>query len=113
MQTLPTRPEFEELRRKKGELESENKILTNELRTVKTRITDYISSVEDLKRSKDELEKELEGAKDRVIQLESMKIPESISNDHHEVIEDLKSSHHQTLLKLKAEKKSRLEENQT
>lgn len=113
MQTLPTRPEFEELRRKKGELESENKILTNELRTVKTRITDYISSVEDLKRSKDELEKELEGAKDRVIQLESMKIPASISNDHHEVIEDLKSSHHQTLLKLKAEKKSRLEENQT
>lgn len=34
-------------------------------------------------------------------------------NDHREIIEDLKSSHHQLLLKLKAEKNTRLEENQT
>ena len=114
MQKLPTRQEYEELKRTKKELETENKILTNELRSVKTRISDYISRVEDLKRSKDELEKELEGAKDRIIQLESKTIPESLSdNDHREIIEDLKSSHHQLLLKLKAEKNSRLEENQT
>jgi len=69
MQKLPTRQEYEELKRTKKELETENKILTNELRSVKTRISDYISKVEDLKRSKDELEKELEGAKDRIIQL--------------------------------------------
>ena len=114
MQKLPTRQEYEELKRTKKELETENKILTNELRSVKTRISDYISRVEDLKRSKDELEKELEGAKDRIIQLESKTIPESLSdNDHREIIEDLKSSHHQLLLKLKAEKNTRLEENQT
>ena len=114
MQKLPTRPEYEELKRTKKELETENKVLTNELRSVKTRISDYISRVEDLKRSKDELEKELEGAKDRVIQLESKTIPKSLSdNDHREIIEDLKNSHHQLLLKLKAEKNNRLEENQT
>ena len=114
MQKLPTRQEYEELKRTKKELETENKILTNELRSVKTRISDYISRVEDLKRSKDELVKELEGAKDRIIQLESKTIPESLSdNDHREIIEDLKSSHHQLLLKLKVEKNSRLEENQT
>merc|ERR1711990_653427 len=114
MQKLPTRPEYEELKRTKKELETENKILTNELRSVKTRISDYISRVEDLKRSKDELEKELEGARDRVIQLESKTIPESLSdNDHREIIEDLKSSNQQLLLKLKAEKNNRLEENQT
>ena len=114
MQKLPTRQEYEELKRTKKELETENKILTNELRSVKTRISDYISRVEDLKRSKDELEEELEGAKDRIIQLESKTIPESLSdNDHREIIEDLKSSHHQLLLKLKAEKNTRLEENQT
>ena len=114
MQKLPTRPEYEELKRTKKDLEMENKILTNELGSVKTRISDYISRVEDLKRSKDELEKELEGAKDRIIQLESKTIPESLSdNDHREIIEDLKSSHHQLLLKLKAEKNTRLEENQT
>merc|ERR1712137_16069 len=114
MQTLPTRPEYEELKRKKKELETENKILTNELRTIKTKITDHINGVQDLKRSKDELEKELEGARDRIIHLESKSIPESLSdNDQREIIEDLKSSHHQLLLKLKAEKNSRLEENQT
>jgi len=112
MQKLPTRDEYEQLKRNKKELEAQNKILTNELRSVKTRIGDYISKVSDLKQSKDDLERELEGARDRVIALESKQIPEVNSDDHREIIEDLKNSNHQVLLKLKAEKKERQAENQ-